>query len=77
MKQEVNGTVILPPLAFPDLVQTLQLTNLNGHYKQKLKLIYFRYSVSSIVVEHMPHHPKVHGLSPATAAGCRRVKMEA
>ncbi len=31
--------------------------------------------VSSTVVKHLPHHPKVRGLSPATAAGTGRERV--
>jgi hypothetical protein len=41
--------------------------------KTKSALTYL-VSISSAKAEHSPHHPKVKGLSPATAAGVRIYK---
>jgi hypothetical protein len=44
-------------------------------HKTLFKVATFMARVGSTVVEHLPHHPKVKGLSPSAVTGTRTEKM--
>ncbi len=76
VKQEVNGTVILPPVVFPGKGSSPATGAANERVSIPQKVYNSKLtSGSGIVVKHLPHHLKVEGLNPGTVTITGRIKI--